>query len=260
MENEPAFAWWVPHILRKRKSILSKVKSKYWRRTHKYSIRILKLVPEAYECDKENRDTMWADAIKKEMPKIIAAVDGHEGNVNDLVGHQQITGHMIFDVKLGENFRRKARYVAVGHKTDTPLLVTYSTIVSRDSVQICLTIAAMSDLEILSGDIENAYLSAPCRGKVWLRAGPEFGHLEGKIMIVRKALYGLKSSGAALCAHLAETLDSIGFKSSLADPNVWMRPATKASGEKYYEYILCYVDDILCISHHAQFPMDREEP
>ena len=151
---------------------------------------------------------MWADTIKKEMPKIIAAVDEHEGNVNDLVGYQQITGHMIFDVKLGEKFRRKAGYVADGHKTDTPSSVTYSTVVSRDSVRICLTIAVMNDLEILSGDIENVYLLVPCRERVWLRAGPEFGHLEGKVMIVRKALYGLKSSGAAFRAHLAETLDN----------------------------------------------------
>ena len=36
-----------------------------------------------------------------------------------------------------------------------------------------------------------------------------------------------------------------------------MRPATKSTGEEYYEYILCYVDDILCISHDAKRPMDE---
>jgi hypothetical protein len=41
----------------------------------------------------------------------------------------------------------------------------------------------------------------------------------------------------------------MGFKSSLADPDVWIRPAIKPNGEKYYEYILAYVDDILAISH-----------
>ena len=30
LESEPAFAWWVPHVLKKRKLILNKVKSKYW--------------------------------------------------------------------------------------------------------------------------------------------------------------------------------------------------------------------------------------
>lgn len=90
---------------------------------------------------------MWADAIKKKMPKIIAAVDEHQGNVGDLISYQQITGHITFHVKLGENFRRKARYVANGHKTDTPSLVTYITFVSRDSLRICLTIAAMNNLK-----------------------------------------------------------------------------------------------------------------
>ena len=40
------------------------------------------------------------------------AVKVHDGNPNVLVGYQQNTGYIIFDVKLGENFRRKARYVA----------------------------------------------------------------------------------------------------------------------------------------------------
>jgi hypothetical protein len=41
-------------------------------------------------------------------------------------GYQKITCHMIFDVKMGENFRRKARFVADGHKTKTPAGMTYS--------------------------------------------------------------------------------------------------------------------------------------
>lgn len=50
-------------------------------------------------------------------------------------------------------------------------------------------------------------------------------------------------------------MDEIGFKSSEADPDVWMRPAVKPDGEEYYEYILVYVDDILCISHKARETM-----
>jgi hypothetical protein len=52
---------------------------------------------------------------------------------------------MIFDIKMGENFRRKARMVADGHQTETPAALTYSSVVSRDSVQIALTIAALND-------------------------------------------------------------------------------------------------------------------
>ena len=70
---------------------------------------------------------------------------------------------MVFDIKLGENFRRKARFATDGHKTDALAAITYSTVVSRDSVQICLTIAALNDLEVLNADIENPYLTAPYR-------------------------------------------------------------------------------------------------
>ena len=35
-----------------------------------------------------------------------------------------------------------------------------------------------------------------------------------------------------------------------------MIPATKPTGEKYYEYILCYIDDLLFISHDTRTPMN----
>jgi len=38
--DEPAFAWWVREVLRQRRRIVSKVKSKYWRTTHKFGIRL----------------------------------------------------------------------------------------------------------------------------------------------------------------------------------------------------------------------------
>ena len=39
IDNLPAFAWWVPHVLKKKERIISKLKTKYWQRTHKYGIR-----------------------------------------------------------------------------------------------------------------------------------------------------------------------------------------------------------------------------
>ena len=255
IDKEPAFAWWVPYTIKKRKSIISKIKTKYWQRTHKFGIRIPKSVKEAYEIDAENGDTVWRDAVRQEMKKIREAFQKYDGNPHELIGYQQITTHFIFDIKMGEGFRRKARLVADGHKTKTPASVTYSSVVSRDSVRICLLVAALNDLDIESADIENAYLTAPCREKCWTIGGDEFGSDAGSAFIIVKALYGLKSSGAAFRAFLAETLDEIGFKSSEADPDVWLRAAVKADGEEYYEYILVYVDDILCISHKAKETM-----
>ena len=102
---------------------------------------------EAYDIDRANGNNLWATAIQKEMPKIIDAVTVYDGNPSDLVGYQRITGHVIFDIKLGENFRRKARLVADDHKTSTPSSITYSTVVSRGSVRIILLVAALNDLD-----------------------------------------------------------------------------------------------------------------
>ena len=156
--------------------------------------------------------------------------------------------HMTFDMKFRENFRHKARLVAGGHMTDTPNTLTYSSVISRDSIRIALTIAALNELSVMACDMQNVYLTAECRERIWTRAGPEFG----SIMLVKKVLYGLKGSGAAFRAHLAEKLHDIGFIPTRADPDVWRQPAVKPDGFEYYEYILCYVDDLLAISHDAQ--------
>ena len=107
-------------------------------------------------------------------------------------------------------FRRKARLVAGGHMTDTPNTLTYSSVVSHDSVHIALTIVALNELNVMACDIQNAYLTANCREKIWTHAGPEFGSESGSIMIVKKALYGLKRSGAAFRSHLAENYMTLG--------------------------------------------------
>ena len=106
--------------------------------------------------------------------------------------YQEIKYHMIFDIKLGENFRRKARLVGGSHTTTAPASITYSSVASMDSFRIALKIVALNGLDILAHDIQNAYLTAKCRELIWTTAGPEFGLEEGSIMVVKMALYGLK--------------------------------------------------------------------
>ena len=56
---------------------------------------------------------------------------------------------------------------------------------------------------------------------------------------------------------MAATLREGGFVSCLADPDVWMRKAVKPNGDLYWEYVLCYTDDVLAISHDPQAVMDH---
>ena len=121
-----------------------------------------------------------------------------------------------------------------------------------------MTVAALNKLDILVlCDIEGAYLMAKCRERVWVEAGPEFGSEAGKIMIVKMALYGLKDSGASFRSKLAGVLHDMNYRPSLADPiNVWLRVATKPCSFEYYEMVLCYVDNVMVISHEPGQTID----
>ncbi len=139
IDDEPAFAWWVSQVIKKRLQFLPKLKSKYWQRKHKFGIMIPKSVEEALAIDKSNGDTLWWDAICKEMKNVRSASERWEQKEGDLPpGYQKIKCHFIFDIMMAENFRQKARLVANGNETDAPATLTYSSVVSRDSVRIAL--------------------------------------------------------------------------------------------------------------------------
>ena len=48
----------------------------------------------------------------------------------------------------------------------------------------------------MPADVGNGYLEAKTKEKVYIVAGPEFGELQGHTLIIYKALYGLRTSGA----------------------------------------------------------------
>ena len=70
ISKQPAFAWWTPHVIKKQQQIISKVKSKYWTRTHKFGIKVPKTIQQARQFDLENGNTLWWDVILKEMTNI----------------------------------------------------------------------------------------------------------------------------------------------------------------------------------------------
>lgn len=256
--HEPAFAWWVNTVLRRRNRIIAAQKTRYARTNQKFGIELPHTVKRALEIDRETGTTFWIDAIKKEMGTTHPAFKFLAAGSPLPVGYQKIPIHMVFDIKM--DFTRKARLVAGGHKTEPPASITYASVVARDSVRIAFLVAALNELDILAGDVQGAYLNAPCREKVYTICGPEFGEYQGRIAIIQLALYGLKSSGYAWRSHLAETLRMMDFTMCYADNDVWMRAAEKLDGTKYYEYVLVYTDDILVLSmrpHDVMSALDQ---
>ena len=85
--------------------------------------------------------------------------DVSENHQNAPFGWTKATGNLIWDVKI--DFTQKARWVKDDHRTVDPLGTNYAGVVSRDSVQIAFTLAAMNGLDIYAADIQNTYIQAP---------------------------------------------------------------------------------------------------
>ena len=81
--DEPAFAWWIRHTLKKRDHIISKTVSRYWQRTRKYSIDIPKSVDYGIRIDRKNKNIFWWDVIQLEMLNVRPAVEIHEEEKSD---------------------------------------------------------------------------------------------------------------------------------------------------------------------------------
>jgi hypothetical protein len=97
----------------------------------------------------------------------------------------------------------------------------------------------VNDLQTWATDIGNAYLEVLTSEKVSIIAGPEFGNLQGHVMIIYKALYGLRSSGARWQDRFSDCLRAEGFFPCKAEQDIWMRPKNGV-----YEYIAVYVNDL----------------
>ena len=251
ISDEPAFKWWVPYTLRRRDRIIAGLNKRISRVTHKYGVELPTSIDEAKRLDLKNGNTLWMDAINKEMENLKVAFDILEDGAKPPVGYNKASGHLVFDVRM--TLERKARWVKDGHKTPEPEWSTFAGVVSRESVRIALTYAALNGLPVCACDIQNAYLQAPSSEKHYVVCGPEFG-LEnvGKYAIIVRALYGGKSAGADYWRHVRSAMEEMGFTSCKADPDVWLRPALKANGVEYYQYVLLYTDDILAIMEEPE--------
>ena len=89
------------------------------------------------------------------------------------VGYKEIKYHMVLDIK--RDLTQKARLVVSGHLKDPQKESVFSSVVTRDSILITFSYAALNDLDILAGDVQNTYLNAPTKEKCWFKADFEFG-------------------------------------------------------------------------------------
>ena len=217
---------------------------------YKFGVQIPKGPKEAIELDRKNGNTLWQDANKVELDKLAEYNTfndrGHKDRGGSAPkGYQQIKLMTTYDCK--HDLRRRARICARGDMTTADKDNSYSSVVSLRGLRLAILIAELNGLDVFAADVSSAYLEAYTSEKVYTIAGPEFGELEGHILVIVKALYGLRGSGRAYWQKFAASLRALGFEPCKSEPDIWMRPM-----DNHYEYIAVFVDDLCIASRDPQ--------
>ena len=153
------------------------------------------------------------------MNVILPALDIKKEGDKPPVGYTTSSGHLIFDFKM--DFTRKARWVKDGHLTPDAIDSNFAGVVSRESVRIAFTYAALNGLDVCATDIKAAYLQAPTSEKNYIICGKEFPlEYQNRIGVIRRALYGGKYTGSDYWKHMQSCMDHLGFKPYLTDLEV----------------------------------------
>jgi len=211
----------------------------------KHGITIPKNTREALLLDKANNNTLWSDAIAKEINSLkeLGVFEFHPSHHKcpKQDGWSFAPMHMIFDIKR-EDLRYKARLVVGRHVIDSSKHNTYSSTIQDVSIRLLQLIAVRNELSIMTGDISNAFCTAPVAEKIFSRAGVEFLDHSGCIVILKRALYGLKTASRSFHEFFAECLMHMGFTPTRADPDLWYRKSDDYEG---YDCMATHVDDII---------------
>ena len=117
--------------------------------------------------------------------------------------------------------------------------MTYTSVVSCETVCLELSISALEDLEVKCGDVMNAYKNSPIEENIWTTIGSKFVPDSSKRTLVVHALYGLKVARFAFRAHLGRCMKGLGYEPCLSEPDLWIKDEVRPDDRyEYYSYIL----------------------
>jgi hypothetical protein len=153
-----------------------------------FGVRVPRTTREAYQLDLLNSDHLWAEAIRKEVKALY-----EDFNCFKLVEEGEKIPSEYHQIPLLWAFankfdgRRRARLVAGGHRTPDLEDDLYSVSVNLETVRILFVTAALMELNVVAADVSSAYIQAYTSEKVFTIAGPEFGKLQGRKLIIVRA-------------------------------------------------------------------------
>ena len=160
-----------------------------------------------------------------------------------------VGGRWVFELKQDTDHNKdvfKGRYVGKGYSQVEGIDYheTYSPVVNFATIRIALTIAADRKYVIRQFDVKTAFLNAPLDEEIYMEM-PEGFRQPGKVLKLKKGVYGLKQSARCWFLHVTGILEKHGFESSKNDSCLFTHPDREL-------YVLLYVDDLLAMAKHRE--------
>jgi hypothetical protein len=162
-------------------------------------------------------------------------------------GHRAITLKWVYKLKrneTGDIVKRKARLVARGfvQQEGIDFDEVFAPVARMESVRLLLALAAREGWQVHHMDVKSAFLNEDLKEEVYIRqpAGFVMASQEGKVLRLRKALYGLRQAPRAWNSKLDDTLKKMDFVQSELEHAIYRR-----SHSDDILLVGVYVDDLV---------------
>jgi hypothetical protein len=145
-------------------------------------------------------------------------------------GHKPIGLKWVFKVKRDEHgavIKHKVRLVAKGYvqKQGINFKEVFTPVARIKSVRLLLALATNESWPVHHMDVKSTFLNGELEEEVYVAHAPSFivPSKEGKVLHLRKALYGLRQAPHAWNAKLDATMTSLGFQRSKSEHAMYAR-------------------------------------
>ncbi|MBW0504584.1 hypothetical protein O181_044299 [Austropuccinia psidii MF-1] len=172
-----------------------------------------------------------------------------------------IKTRFVFDVKqsgIGQKgIRFKARLVARGfnQQQGVDCFQTYAPTASMSSLRLLLALGVKNGWRMECFDISGAYLHSPLDEDIYVEAPIEIRpDLEGKVMKLQKAMYGLKQAGRCWWLHFKSILVELGFIVEELEQSIYF---FRKAG--VVVYIWTHVDDGIIFANNVEIVNELRE-
>jgi len=164
-------------------------------------------------------------------------------------GRKPITCKWVYRTKRdadGNPTRHKARLVARGFSQiyGEDYLKTHAPVTRLETIRLLLAITNLKDWEVRQLDIKTTYLYGELEEEIYMEPPPGYDVPEGHVLLLVKALYGLRQAGRQWYKTLSETLRKHGLVQIVNDPHTFI-VHRMFKGKRLTLIVPVYVDDLL---------------